>query len=89
MVDLGEPILSFAADKFSLYGGGFYGSIYQWNTTSGNRTGLIRAHSDRVLSLQLSDDILYSGSFDTSATAWRTKSLQSVRVYDGAFFYSC
>lgn len=78
--------MSFVADKLSLYGGGYFGSIYQWNISSGIQTALLNEHSDQVRSLQLIDDTLYSGSWDKTIKAWNTKSLESVNVFQGNFF---
>lgn len=80
-----EAILSFAAKKLSLYGGGFYGSVYQWNMSTGFQIALFSAHDHVVTSLQLSDDILYSGSLEGRIKAWNTTSIVNFRIFDGNF----
>lgn len=83
-----ESIISLTANKFSLYGGGQSGSIYQWNVSSGIQTTFINAHLDQVWSLELNNDLFYSGSLDSTAKAWDTTSLGSVRVFLGKFVLS-
>ncbi|KAI3656233.1 hypothetical protein MP638_001689 [Amoeboaphelidium occidentale] len=76
-----DVTLCFAASKLSLYGGGYSGSIYQWNISSGIQIAFFRAHSDQIISSQLTDEILYSGSLDITSKAWNTKTLEIVRDF--------
>ncbi|KAI3655667.1 hypothetical protein MP638_004245, partial [Amoeboaphelidium occidentale] len=77
----GDAIVSLLSNHLFLYGGGFFGSIYQWNISSGIQTAVFSAHSDHVRSLQLTDDLLYSGSWDSFIKTWQTKSLESINAF--------
>jgi hypothetical protein len=77
--------MSLVVHKLSLYGGGFYGSLYEWSISSWVQRAVDGVHSNQVLSLKLKDDILYSGSFSGSIKALNTKSLEIIGDFTGNF----
>lgn len=80
--------LSITANKWSLYVGGALGYIYELEKSSGIEMAFFNAHSAQISSLQLTDDVLYSGSFDTIVRAWDSKYLEIVGDYTGNFINS-
>lgn len=81
--------MSLVTEKFSLYAGGFYGYIHKWNRSTGIQTALVSAHEAEVTSLQLSREIIYSGSKDGTAKAWNTESLNNVGIFASKFTFYC
>ncbi|KAI3655534.1 hypothetical protein MP638_001729, partial [Amoeboaphelidium occidentale] len=49
--------------------------------SSGIQTAAFTAHSFKTMSLQLTDDTLYTGSYDAAIKAWDTKSLENVGFF--------
>lgn len=81
----GDAMFTFAASKLSFYGAGFTGSIYQWNVSSGIQIASFNAHSDQIMSLMLANDVLCSGSYDSTVKTWNTQSLENVGAFSGKF----
>ncbi|KAI3661527.1 hypothetical protein MP638_007257, partial [Amoeboaphelidium occidentale] len=76
-----DEILSLAASKLSLYGGGNSGSLYQWNISSGVQTAERLAHWEKIMSLTLTEEILYSGSYDFIVGVWNANSLDNLNSF--------
>lgn len=66
-----------------LYTGGDYGYIYQWNLSSGVQTASFLANVAPISSIQLINDILYSGSFEGTLKSWNTKTFTIIGYYSG------
>jgi WD40 repeat protein len=77
-----------AASKLSLYAGGNSGSLYQWNISSGVQTAERLAHWEKIMSLTLTEDILYSGSYDFIVGVWNANSLDNLNSFYGYFTFS-
>jgi WD40 repeat protein len=83
----GDFTPTLVTNGFSLYGGGFFGSIYHWNMSSGIETALFSAHSEQIMSLKLNNEVLYSGSWDNTIKVWNTESMENVRVLASKFIF--
>jgi WD40 repeat protein len=57
--------------------------------SSGIQTAFISAHTIFISSLQLTNDLLYSGSYDGTIKSWNTKSFERVGDIPSDFVFFC
>lgn len=89
-VDVGKVSLSQDDDVLCVTSGGTEGIVYVWDVTRNKLLGTLIGHTSNICFLRLSDNVIYSCSWDKTIRVWQgLHCLQVLTGHDEAVWSCC